>query len=44
MQISLFGVLRSTISVEATLLGVKDALLSNHTPVPMPMKKAPAMR
>ena len=44
MQISLLGVLRSTISVEATLLGVKEAPLSNQTPVPMPMKNAPAIR
>lgn len=44
IQISLFGVFLSTSSVDATLLGVKEAPLSNHTPVPMPMKKAPAMR
>lgn len=44
MQISLFGVLLSTICVEATLLGVKEAVEENQTPVPIPMKKAPAIK
>ena len=34
------GVLRSTISVDATLDGANDAVELNHVPVPMPATKA----
>ncbi len=44
MHSSELGVFRSIISVLATLLGRKDASELNHTPAPMPITKAPAMR
>ena len=40
MQTPLFGVLRSTISVEATLDGANEAVELNHVPVPIPATKA----
>mmetsp|Transcript_6865 Transcript_6865/g.17811 ORF Transcript_6865/g.17811 Transcript_6865/m.17811 type:complete len:274 (-) Transcript_6865:88-909(-) len=43
MHTSLFGVLRSIISVLARLSGSKFAVVVNTTPVPMPTAKAPAM-
>ncbi len=44
MQTSEFGVLRSMISVDATLDGWKVTSELNRTPAPMPMMKAPAIR
>ena len=40
MQTPEFGVLRSTISVEATLEGANDAVELNQVPVPIPATNA----
>lgn len=44
MQTSELGVLRSMISVEATLDGYRLTCESNQTPVPMPSMNTPASK